>query len=79
MGTHISKGVCIPDSQDIADQIVKSIDLDIWQPEQMEVSFSERLSSDQKADVQNIQKWGNRRANLYLEKHLKAGHVPPDQ
>jgi len=79
MGTHISKGVCIPDSQDIADQIVKSIDLDIWQPEQMEVSFSERLSSDQKADVQNIQKWGNRRANLYWEKHLKAGHVPPDQ
>ncbi|WWC63130.1 uncharacterized protein I303_105730 [Kwoniella dejecticola CBS 10117] len=48
MGTHISK--------------VKSIDLDIWTPEQME----------------NIQKWGNRRANLYWEKHLKAGHVPPD-
>ncbi|WWC90882.1 uncharacterized protein L201_005819 [Kwoniella dendrophila CBS 6074] len=48
MGTHISK--------------VKSIDLDIWTPEQME----------------NIQRWGNRRANLYWEKHLKAGHVPPD-
>ncbi|WWC71710.1 uncharacterized protein I206_105668 [Kwoniella pini CBS 10737] len=48
MGTHISK--------------VKSIDLDIWTPEQME----------------NIQKWGNRLANLYWEKHLKAGHVPPD-
>ncbi|EIW67453.1 hypothetical protein TREMEDRAFT_33845 [Tremella mesenterica DSM 1558] len=49
MGTHISK--------------VKSIDLDIWTPEQME----------------HIQKWGNRRANLYWERHLKAGHVPPEQ
>ncbi|KAL7423485.1 ARF GAP with effector function(s) [Cryptotrichosporon argae] len=48
MGTHISR--------------VKSIDLDIWQPEQME----------------SMQKWGNRRANIYWEKHLKAGHVPPD-
>ncbi|ORY35381.1 hypothetical protein BCR39DRAFT_509168 [Naematelia encephala] len=48
MGTHISR--------------VKSIDLDIWTPEQME----------------NIQKWGNRRANLYWERHLKAGHTPPD-
>ncbi|ODN92826.1 stromal membrane-associated protein [Cryptococcus wingfieldii CBS 7118] len=48
MGTHISK--------------VKSIDLDIWTPEQME----------------NIQRWGNTRANRYWERHLKAGHVPPD-
>lgn len=24
-------------------------------------------------------KWGNHRANLYWEAHLKAGHVPPDQ
>jgi len=29
--------------------------------------------------MQSIQKWGNRRANLYWEAHLKAGHVPPDQ
>lgn len=48
MGTHISK--------------VKSIDLDIWTPEQMET----------------IQKWGNHRCNLYWEAHLKPGHVPPD-
>ncbi|GMK59107.1 hypothetical protein CspeluHIS016_0701220 [Cutaneotrichosporon spelunceum] len=48
MGTHISK--------------VKSIDLDIWTPEQMA----------------NIQKWGNKRANAYWECHLKAGHVPPE-
>ncbi|KAH7884100.1 hypothetical protein F5I97DRAFT_1813264 [Phlebopus sp. FC_14] len=48
MGTHISR--------------VKSIDLDIWTPEQME----------------SIQKWGNRRANLYWEAHLKQGHIPPD-
>ncbi|CEH18309.1 Predicted GTPase-activating protein [Ceraceosorus bombacis] len=48
MGTHISK--------------VKSIDLDIWTPEQMA----------------SIQKWGNKRANAYWEAHLKAGHVPPD-
>ncbi|CBQ72456.1 conserved hypothetical protein [Sporisorium reilianum SRZ2] len=48
MGTHISK--------------VKSIDLDIWTPEQME----------------SVQKWGNRRCNLYWEAHLKAGHVPAD-
>ena len=48
MGTHISR--------------VKSIDLDIWTPEQME----------------SILKWGNKRANLYWEAHLKPGHVPPD-
>ncbi|KAF7319790.1 ArfGap-domain-containing protein [Mycena kentingensis (nom. inval.)] len=41
---------------------VKSVDLDTWTPEQME----------------SIQKWGNRRANLYWEARLKAGHVPPD-
>jgi hypothetical protein len=28
---------------------------------------------------QNVKKWGNRRANLYWERHLKAGHIPPDQ
>ncbi|KAK0463003.1 uncharacterized protein EV420DRAFT_1522201 [Desarmillaria tabescens] len=48
MGTHISR--------------VKSVDLDVWTPEQME----------------SIQKWGNYRANLYWEAHLKAGHIPPD-
>ncbi|KAI8983282.1 hypothetical protein BD414DRAFT_463218 [Trametes punicea] len=48
MGTHISK--------------VKSVDLDVWTPEQMA----------------SMQKWGNRRANLYWEAHLRAGHVPPD-
>ncbi|KAF5313025.1 hypothetical protein D9619_003578 [Psilocybe cf. subviscida] len=48
MGTHISK--------------VKSVDLDIWTPEQME----------------SIQKWGNHLANLYWEAHLKPGHVPPE-
>jgi stromal membrane-associated protein len=29
--------------------------------------------------LQSIQKWGNYRANLYWEAHLKAGHIPPDQ
>ncbi|KAG8745456.1 hypothetical protein FRC10_007999 [Ceratobasidium sp. 414] len=48
MGTHISK--------------VKSVDLDVWTPEQMA----------------SIQKWGNERANLYWEAHLKQGHQPPD-
>ncbi|KAI0825317.1 hypothetical protein BC628DRAFT_1410357 [Trametes gibbosa] len=48
MGTHISK--------------VKSVDLDVWTPEQMA----------------SVQKWGNRRANIYWEAHLRAGHVPPD-
>ncbi|KAG6373217.1 hypothetical protein JVT61DRAFT_6842 [Boletus reticuloceps] len=48
MGTHISR--------------VKSIDLDMWTPEQME----------------SIQRWGNCRANMYWEAHLKAGHVPLD-
>jgi len=48
MGTHISK--------------VKSVDLDVWTPEQM----------------QSIQKWGNHLANLYWEAHLKPGHVPPE-
>lgn len=28
--------------------------------------------------MESIQKWGNRRANLYWESHLKSGHVPPD-
>ena len=28
---------------------------------------------------QNIQKWGNRLANLYWEALLKPGHIPPDQ
>ncbi|KAG7090620.1 hypothetical protein E1B28_009722 [Marasmius oreades] len=41
---------------------VKSVDLDAWTPEQME----------------SVQKWGNRLANLYWESHLKAGHIPPD-
>lgn len=48
MGTHISR--------------VKSIDLDMWTPEQMA----------------SVQKWGNRRANLYWEAHLKPGHSPPE-
>ncbi|PPQ97659.1 hypothetical protein CVT26_002471 [Gymnopilus dilepis] len=48
MGTHISK--------------VKSVDLDVWTPEQME----------------SIQKWGNHLANLYWEAHLKPGHIPPE-
>ncbi|TEB26296.1 ArfGap-domain-containing protein [Coprinellus micaceus] len=41
---------------------VKSVDLDAWTPEQMD----------------SIQKWGNKRANLYWEAHLKAGHIPPE-
>ncbi|KAI0683329.1 hypothetical protein BC835DRAFT_1515779 [Cytidiella melzeri] len=41
---------------------VKSVDLDVWTVEQMN----------------SIQKWGNQRANLYWEAHLKAGHIPPD-
>ncbi|EED82874.1 predicted protein [Postia placenta Mad-698-R] len=48
MGTHISK--------------VKSVDLDVWTPEQMA----------------SIQKWGNRLANLYWEAHLRSGHIPAD-
>ncbi|PCH33158.1 ArfGap-domain-containing protein [Wolfiporia cocos MD-104 SS10] len=48
MGTHISR--------------VKSVDLDVWTPEQMA----------------SIQKWGNRLANLYWEAHLKPGHIPSD-
>ncbi|PFH48208.1 hypothetical protein AMATHDRAFT_76844 [Amanita thiersii Skay4041] len=48
MGTHISK--------------VKSVDLDVWTPEQME----------------SIVKWGNHLANLYWEAHLKPGHIPQD-
>ncbi|KAG8802168.1 hypothetical protein FRC16_010272 [Serendipita sp. 398] len=48
MGTHISK--------------VKSIDLDMWTPEQLT----------------SVQKWGNTRVNLYWEAHLKPGHLPPD-
>lgn len=70
MGTHISK--------------VKSIDLDIWQPEQLEVgeNKSECLSSFgwlTRWYIQSIKQWGNKRANVYWEAHLKPGHIPPDQ
>jgi stromal membrane-associated protein len=66
---------------------VKSIDLDIWQPEQLAVCpattnvtvLIQRKLITWLATSQNIKKWGNRRANLYWERHLKAGHVPPEQ
>jgi len=41
---------------------VKSVDLDVWTPEQM----------------QSVMKWGNARANLYWVAHLKPGHIPPE-
>ncbi|GAA5987859.1 hypothetical protein JCM10908_007247 [Rhodotorula pacifica] len=41
---------------------VRSVDLDTWTPEQ----------------IQHMERWGNRRANLYWEAHLKPGHMPPD-
>lgn len=69
MGTHISR--------------VKSVDLDIWTPEQMEVmlyhSYVSLTTCSTSFTLQSIQKWGNRRANLYWESHLKSGHVPPEQ
>ncbi|KAI8806167.1 hypothetical protein BJ742DRAFT_371383 [Cladochytrium replicatum] len=48
MGTHISK--------------VKSADLDVWTPEQIE----------------NMLKWGNGKANWYWENELPAGIEPPE-
>jgi hypothetical protein len=51
MGTHISKGIFSSFLQDIAKQTVKSIDLDIWQPEQMEVSCFARMSRDLKLTI----------------------------
>ncbi|TIA87981.1 hypothetical protein E3P99_02864 [Wallemia hederae] len=48
MGTHISR--------------VKSVDLDMWTPEQ----------------IQSMVKWGNRLANMYWQAHLKPGHVVPE-
>ncbi len=67
MGTHISK--------------VKSVDLDMWTPEQMAVSLGPLSGTFRQLTytVQSIQKWGNKRANLYWEAHLKPGHQPPDQ
>lgn len=69
MGTHISK--------------VKSVDLDVWTPEQMRVSlgfinvsYCTRLMPS--CASQSVQQWGNVRANLYWEAHLKAGHIPAD-
>ncbi|KAG6849468.1 hypothetical protein H0H93_008195 [Arthromyces matolae] len=65
MGTHISK--------------VKSVDLDTWTPEQMEVSLIFRIDRETLLNPkQSIQKWGNHLANLYWEAHLKPGHVPPE-
>lgn len=67
MGTHISK--------------VKSVDLDVWTPEQMAVraylNFLDACIN--RISPKSVQKWGNERANLYWEAHLKAGHQPPDQ
>ena len=69
MGTHISK--------------VKSVDLDMWTIDQMNVSCAILLLAETaRANVshlQSIQKWGNHRVNLYWEAHLKAGHIPADQ
>lgn len=67
MGTHISK--------------VKSVDLDMWTPEQMAVSLGDLSGSSRQLTytMQSVQKWGNKRANLYWEAHLKPGHQPPDQ
>lgn len=72
MGTHISK--------------IKSIDLDTWTPDQMQVSLAMPYGSMPPWGTnlifqrpQSIEKWGNRRANLYWEAHLKAGHIPPEQ
>lgn len=67
--THLQGSVCLASvarsSPDLSAQrlSVKSVDLDIWQPDQME----------------QIQKWGNKLGNLYWEAHLKPGHVPPEQ
>lgn len=62
---------------------VKSVDLDTWSPEQIAVrsvpstsTHAPRLTGPLS---QMIQRWGNRRANLYWEAHLKPGHIPPEQ
>lgn len=65
MGTHISK--------------VKSVDLDVWTPEQMEVRLHFLNLVISIYISQSIQKWGNHLANLYWEAHLKPGHVPAEQ
>ena len=41
---------------------VKSVDLDSWKTEQ----------------VRTMQRWGNKRANMYWEAKLAPGHVPSD-
>ena len=65
MGTHISR--------------VKSVDLDIWTPEQIEVRSIRCIQCHSDFSRQSIQLWGNKRANLYWEAHLKSGHIPPEQ
>ncbi|KPV77847.1 uncharacterized protein RHOBADRAFT_11754, partial [Rhodotorula graminis WP1] len=42
---------------------VRSIDLDTWT----------------QTHIDTMRRWGNHRANLYWEAHLKPGHLPPDQ
>ncbi|TFY63464.1 hypothetical protein EVJ58_g3237 [Rhodofomes roseus] len=65
MGTHISK--------------VKSVDLDVWTPEQMAVRNLVPLPvRGTERTTKSVQKWGNRLANLYWEAHLKPGHIPAD-
>lgn len=44
---------------------------------QERVSFQSALILVARFD-QNIQMWGNERANRYWEAHLKPGHIPPD-
>lgn len=72
MGVHISRSassrasalfVCQAWAERFVWRTVKSIDLDTWTPEQVAL----------------VQRWGNKRANLYWEAHLRPGHMPPDQ
>ena len=56
------------------------MDLDTWTPEQIIV----RLALHARLTlltlyVQIMDRWGNRKANLYWEAHLKEGHQPPEQ
>ena len=66
MGTHISK--------------VRSVDLDSWTPDQVEVTLlSLSFLYFQIIDIEKVMtRWGNVKANLYWEANLPSDHIVND-
>lgn len=88
MGTHISRGM--PSSKVLICQLmyrhIKSNPLILISGHLIKLRYVLELYARSRvydlnatSPVQHVKKWGNRRANIYWEAHLKPGHIPPDQ